>query len=135
MAKREQHEKEEREKRRLEAISAAIGAVLALATLGIIVWDGFADDGRPPVIVIEALEVHQNESGFIVEISVSNEGDKAAAQVSVEGTLSRGGEIVETSDATFDYVASKSQRRGGLFFSQDPRGFDVKVRPKGYVKP
>ena len=135
MAKRAHRGEDERAKRRLEAISAVLGAALALGTIGIIVWDAVTGDGRPPIIRVEPLGVHEHEVGFLLEILVANEGDETAAQVTVEGTLSRNGEVVETSDTTFDYVAEDSRRRGGLFFSQDPRALDLAVRAKGYVKP
>jgi uncharacterized protein (TIGR02588 family) len=135
MAKAARAREEEREKRRLEAIAAVLGAALALGTIGIIAWDAVTGDSAPPVLVVEALGVHPNDGGFLLEVLVSNRGDETAAQAAIEGTLSQDGEIVETSEATFDYVAEGSTRRGGLFFSKDPRAFDVAVRAKGYVRP
>ncbi len=135
MANRTRPREEEREKRLLEAIAAALGAVVALGTIGVIVWDAATGDGRPPIIRVEPLGVEQHGDRFVVEILVSNEGDATASQVTVEGTLSRNGEAAETSDATFDYVAKHSRRRGGLFFSQDPGALELKVRAKGYVDP
>jgi uncharacterized protein (TIGR02588 family) len=130
-----QAREDERGKRRLEAIAAVLGAVLALGTIGVIVWDGFSSSGRPPVIVVQPLGAQASDGGYVLEISVTNAGGEAAAAVVVEGTLSRNGEVVETSDTTFDYVAEASHRRGGLFFSEDPRTLDVSVRAKGFVDP
>ena len=135
MAKRKAPPEDDAAKQRLETAAGILGAILALGTIGIIVWDGIAGEGGPPIVVVEAESVHAGENGFVLELSVFNRGQATAAQVAVEGTLSRDGEVVETSEATFDYVPSGSRRRGGLFFAADPRDHDVAVRAKGYVDP
>ena len=135
MARRAQRRGNDREKRRLEAIAAALGAVVALGTLGLIMWDALTGDGRPPTVLVERLATQAYEGGFVLEIMVSNIGDETASQLVVEGTLSQDGRVVEESGTTFDYVASDSRRRGGLFFSGDPAAYDVSLRAKGYVRP
>lgn len=122
-------------KRRLEASCAVLGAVLAAATLGIILWDGGTDEDLPPDIVLEALKVSQISAGFVLELSAENRGNRTAAQVLVEGALTRAGEQVETAETTFDYVPTQSRRTGGLFFKQDPRLYDVELRAKGFADP
>lgn len=133
---RDQEEKQESPaKRRLETIAASIGAVLALGTIGIIVWDGIEDEGRPALITLSAGAVHTHAEGFVVEIVAENSGDETAAELLVEGVLRQGTEAVETSEATFDYVPSRSSRRGALYFSADPREHALELRPKGYREP
>ena len=134
MAKRTKPD-DEGAKRILEAIAGGIGALLALATIGIIVWDGVSGDGTPPIVIVEPGAVHAHAKGFVLELSAFNRGDATAAQVTVEGTLSLDGEVVETSETTFDYLPSGSRSNGGLFFQADPRAHDVAVRAKGYVDP
>ncbi len=122
-------------KRRLETIAASIGAILALSTIGVIVWDGVADEGGPALITLRAGAVHPHEAGFVVEIVAENSGDETAAELLVEGALRRGAEEIETSEASFDYVPSRSIRRGALHFSEDPREYELELRPKGYREP
>jgi uncharacterized protein (TIGR02588 family) len=122
-------------KQRLEAIAAAIGAALALATLGVIVWDGMTKGHAGARIVVEAEAVAQYEGGYVIEVLARNTGDETAAAVTVVGDLLRGEDVVETSEITFDYVASRSQRHGGMFFSQNPADFDVELRATGYADP
>ena len=131
----EPEEPARRAKRRLEAASALVGAALAAATLAVIIWDGVGGEGRPALVNLQAGAVHPHAAGFVVEVVAHNAGDETAADLLVEGTLMRGEEAVETSEATFDYVPSQSRRRGGLVFSQDPRRFELKLRAKGYVEP
>jgi uncharacterized protein (TIGR02588 family) len=122
-------------KRRLEAVAASIGAILALATLGIIVWDGIRDQGRPALVTITAGAVTQHEAGYVVEVIARNSGDATAAALLVEGSLRQGDQVVETSETTFDYVPSRSQRKGGLVFAADPRAYALTLQAKGYIEP
>ena len=41
----------------------------------------------------------------------------------------------ETSEATIDYLPARSEREGGLIFSRDPRGHELRLRAKGYAQP
>lgn len=122
-------------KRRLEAVAATIGALLALATLGMILWDGFTGGDAPPEIVLEQVRVVEQAGGFLVEIEALNRGDRTATAVEVVGELRRGEEVVEESRASFDYVPSRSSREGGLFFRADPRQLPLTLRATGYAEP
>jgi uncharacterized protein (TIGR02588 family) len=132
---RKPEQQEEPGKRLLEGIAGIVGAVIALATLSVIVWDGLRGGAAPPLVEIEALGIVEQQNGYLLEIIAHNAGDRTAAGLGVEGTLSRDGEIVETATTTFDYVPSRSQRRGGLFFSIDPREYQAELRATGYIEP
>jgi uncharacterized protein (TIGR02588 family) len=128
----------ERKRRRtpiLEWIAAAIGLVLALAVTGLVAWDALNQDGAPPHILVEARTVTAFDAGFVLEVRLRNVANATAAQVAIEGVLSRGGQTVETARATFDYLPGNSVRHGGLFFSNDPRGYVVSLRALGYAEP
>jgi uncharacterized protein (TIGR02588 family) len=103
--------------------------------MGVVLWEAATQDGRPPVISVSAGPIHEQEGGYAVEIIVGNSGEIAAAQVIIEGSLRQGNDIVETSEASFDHVASRSQRRGGLYFRHDPRSLELQLRALGYVEP
>jgi uncharacterized protein (TIGR02588 family) len=126
---------EDSAKKRLEAIAAAIGAVIALATLGVIVWDGVAKQGGHARIRVEAGDVEPYPGGYIVAVTARNEGDETAAAVTVLGEIRSGDDVLETSEITFDYVPSRSGRRGGMFFSRDPAAFELELRAVGYSDP
>ncbi len=38
----------------------------------------------------------------------------------------------QTSEVTLDYVPATSHRRGGLFFTEDPRRYPLSIREEGY---
>ena len=53
----------------------------------------------------------------------------------MEGELREGTESVETSNTTIEYVPAHSERKGGLFFTSDPRQYVLRLQAKGYEKP
>ena len=126
---------ESRAKRRLEAIAASIGAILALVTLGIIAWDGIRDEGRPALVTLTAGAITEHDAGYVVEVVARNSGDATAAALLIEGSLRLGEQVVETSETTFDYVPSRSERQGGLSFAADPRAHTLTLQAKGYIEP
>ena len=75
------------------------------------------------------------EHNHLVEFRAVNEGGEPAAQLVIEGELIGPDGPVETAETTLDYAPPRSHRDGGLFFSRDPRAFELRLRAKGYVKP
>jgi uncharacterized protein (TIGR02588 family) len=120
----------------LEWISAAVGLVL---TLGIVVLIGKewlnGETGQPPAIEVVAGRVTPVQAGFVVEVTAINHSGGSAAGVEVEGALMSGATPVETSGLTFDYVPGRAERKGGLYFTQDPRRHRLQVRALGYQEP
>ena len=58
-----------------------------------------------------------------------------AAAVQIEGELVEGERVLATSQVTLDYVPGNSERRGGLFFRENPQAYDLEIRALGYAKP
>ena len=118
-----------------EWIVAAIGAVLVIGVIGFMVYQAVAGDTSPPNISIQTRAIHESENGFLVEVTVINQGGQTAGGLLIEGELSDGEEAIETSQATLSYVPAQSQRSSGLFFTEDPRQHALKVRALGYETP
>ena len=119
----------------LEWIAGGIGLVLVLMTGAVIGHEALFGDSTPPAVTVEARAVHAVKGGWLVEVEAINSGGSPAAQVAVEGELTLAGTEPETADASFDYVPDQSRRRGGLFFTHDPRGGQLVLRAKGYAEP
>ena len=114
----------------LEWVASALGLVLILFVMGVIARDAFnGSAGLAPDIQVAATGVRQSDIGFLVEFEARNLSPVTAAQVAIEGKLPGG----ETSTATIDYVPGRSARRGGLLFSTEPRGLEL--RALGYQNP
>lgn len=119
----------------LETAVGVLGALLAAGTIGFILWKGITETGGEPAVTISVTRVVPQDGVFLAEIEAFNGGDAAAAQLEVEGRLVSDGGSVETASTTFDYVPSHSRRRGGLFFSEDPRRGALTLAPKAFVQP
>jgi uncharacterized protein (TIGR02588 family) len=114
----------------LEWIASAVGLVLILGVMAVIARDAFnASADMAPDVTVTAIRMRPSGTGFLVEFEARNRSPVTAAQLTIEGKLPGG----ETSTATIDYVPGRSVRRGGLFFSTEPNG--VELRALGYQDP
>lgn len=118
-----------------EWVAAAIGAALVLGALGYLVYFAETTPMGVPLIVLERGDVTQSGDGYLVTVTVANDGGTTAGAVTIEGTLHRGGVAVETATTTLDYVPRFSARQVGLFFSSDPRDGRLELRALGYAEP
>ena len=131
----------EREITRLEWAVAALGAVLVFGSMAYLAYAAFARDEAPPDVRLAVEEVRELPSsrGYLVKFRAHNEGREAAAELGIEGELSNGpeggGGAVETSEATLDHLPAQSSRAGGLFFTRNPRAFELRLRAEGYHEP
>lgn len=112
-----------------------LGLLFVLGSIGFMLYEAIAGDSSPPDVIVEIDSILPARNGFLVEFRAINEGGRAAAGLTVEGELRNGAQIVETSDSTIEYVPSHSEREGGLFFTLDPREYDLQLRAKGYETP
>lgn len=91
-------------------------------------------DEDPPWITVQVDSIIRRDDRYLIRIRVRNQGGSTAGSVVVEGMVGTGGGV-ETSEVTFDYVPAQSERRGGLFFRQDPRARRLVLRPLAYTEP
>jgi uncharacterized protein (TIGR02588 family) len=112
-----------------------LGLVLVLGSIGFALYEAVAGDSSPPDVTVQVIEILPAQNGFLVEFRVINEGGTTAAGLTVEGELRNGTEVVEASDTTVEYIPSHSEREGGMFFTLDPRQYELQLRAKGYERP
>src|SRR5687767_5251870 len=114
---------------------ALLGLALVLGSIVFMLYEATAGDSSPPDVSVRVDSILPARNGFLVEIRVVNEGGSTAEGLTVEGELRNGTESVEISNTTIEYVPSHSEREGGLFFTLDPRQYELQLRAKGYEKP
>jgi uncharacterized protein (TIGR02588 family) len=114
---------------------AFLGLVLVVGVLGFMAYQAIAGDDSPPNVMVHIDAILPLDHNYLVQIRAINQGGSTAAQLTVEGELTDEKGRVETSETVIDYVPSHSYRRGGLFFSQDPRKYPLQLRAKGYAEP
>lgn len=119
----------------LEWLFAAMGAVLILGTIGYMIAHGMRHPEAPPDVIVTQTSGAALADGFLVEFSASNRGNATAANVTVSGALIEDGEVVEESETTLDYLPEQAHRTGGLFFTNDPAKYEVRLRAEGYIAP
>jgi uncharacterized protein (TIGR02588 family) len=119
----------------LEWVIGGIGFLIVAGVLGFFLYAAISDQQPLPDVKFSVDEVVQVRSGYLVRITASNEGGLTAEGVIVEGELRRGAESIEQSRTVIEYLPSRSKKRIGLFFSQDPERFELKIRSHGYEEP
>lgn len=119
----------------LEWCASGIGLLLTLCIFGFIGWQALDDAGSPPVISVEAIHVSPVQDGYRVTFQAYNAGGSAAAQVRIEGIVSADNRAPEISNVILDYIPGQSARKGGLFFTQDPRRGNLALRASGFAEP
>ena len=118
-----------------EWVVAALSAVLVLGAVGFMLNEALREPETPPKIEIAVDTIIAIGTGYVVEFSAKNRGTTTAAGLTVEGELKSDAGIVAKSEVTIDYVPAEATRQGGLFFSRDPRRYQLQIRPKGYARP
>lgn len=114
---------------------ALLGLAFVLGSIGFMLYEAAAGDSSPPDVTLRVASILPTRNGFLVEFRAANEGGTTAEGLTVEGELRDGDRSVETSDTTIEYVPAHSEREGGLFFTSDPRRYELRLRAKGYEKP
>ena len=113
---------------------AGVGLALLVASVAYLLYDSNGE-AQPPAPVLRMLSVEPSQGRFLVRVQAHNESRTTAAALRVEGTLRRGGELVERSELEFDYLPGRSSREGGLFFTADPRGLQLDLVPRSFRAP
>jgi uncharacterized protein (TIGR02588 family) len=112
-----------------------LGLVLVLGSIAFMLYENTMGDTSPPDVSVRVEAIESTGTGFLVTFRAVNEGGSTAAGLTIEGTLMNGTESIETSNTTIEYLPSHSEREGGLFFTLDPRQYDLQLRATGYEVP
>lgn len=112
-----------------------LGFVLVVGSIVFMLYEAATGDNSPPDVIVRMELIEPTETGFLVMFRAVNEGGSTAAGLTIEGELRNGMESVETSSTTIEYLPSHSEREGGLFFTLDPRQYELQLRATGYEEP
>jgi uncharacterized protein (TIGR02588 family) len=118
-----------------EWLMAIVGLILVVGSIGYLLYQAVKGDAMPPDISFEVTLISPISNGYLVNFRAMNQGDVTAKGLMVEGQLTDAGQEIETSETSLDYMPSHSEREGGLFFTQDPRQFELQLRAVGYEQP
>ena len=118
-----------------EWLAAGTGLVLTLVVIGYLIFDGVTAGDGPPELSVVGAPAQAVASGFVLPLTVRNDGPTTAAEVEVRGTLERGGAVVEERRARFAHVPAEGEAMGGLMFETDPRTARLRLAAQGYAEP
>lgn len=119
----------------LEWIVAGLGLLLVGGAIAFLVYHSATRGQTPPDLRVAAEGVLELDHGYVVQFRVLNQGGSAAAQVTIEGELVGPEGTIERGEAVLDYLPPRSDREGGLLFTRDPRGGELRLRATGYARP
>ena len=117
-----------------ERVLGMVSAVVILALAGYLILRAVRSDGSPPEIVVEMSGVTAVGAGWLVEVEATNLGSAAAIELEIEGEMPGPGGS-ERRSVILDYLPPRSTRRGGLYFTGDPRTRPLTLRAVGFRAP
>ena len=119
----------------LEWVVAIIGLMIVTGAISYLVYQGLTEKKTPPQILLKVDSITITGTNYLVQVKAINQGGETVKELMIEGTLKSKGSMIETSTITFDYVPAKSERMGGLIFTDDPRTLTLQLRALGYEQP
>lgn len=117
---------------RAEWFSLGISLTLLSAVVATVASLWLKPSLKPAEFTVEPGEVRPANNHYYLPITITNEGDATAAEVTVEGTLETTSPE-EVAATTFDFIPARSQAEGVLIFSEEPSTASVRVI--SYQKP
>lgn len=118
----------------LEWLVGGVCTFLVVSLFVWISWDIYRYEDQAAQFEISLLSVQAEHDKYRVIFDIHNTSLSTAAEVHVRGDLSAT-DSPESSDVTFDYVASESHETGILFFKKDPASGTFNLNVVGYTQP
>ncbi|HET6568011.1 MAG TPA: hypothetical protein VFG50_08600 [Rhodothermales bacterium] len=120
----------------LEWVVFGVGAVLLIATLGLLIYETFIFEKTPPNITITLGEPDHRGGKYNVPVKAQNTGSATAAVVQIQVTAYFSGGAREDGQITFDFVPMHASRNGWVTFERPPSEADsLRARVLGYLVP
>ncbi|MET4685146.1 hypothetical protein [Brevundimonas faecalis] len=113
---------------RLQRACALAGLLITLGVIGVLAREAFSVPA-PAILTVKAEAARPAQAGWIVEVTVANQGDLTAAAVDIEGEAAG-----ERATATLDYVPGQGRKKASLVFSTNERP-EPKLRVLGWSEP
>lgn len=98
-------------------------------------WVALTEQQVPPEITFQINEINVLDGGYLVQLDVSNSGSQSISALHFEGRLVPQEGAPEASAATVNYVPAHSRSQAGLFFNNDPRRGELRLKALGYQEP
>jgi len=113
----------------LEWIIAGASSLVVIALVGFLVYDAIRQNGGTPILMLAVESTNVGQEGQVV-VTVGNDGDRAAAEVRIEGLAGE-----ERSEAALDFSPAHSRLSVTLMFSEPVDAGDVALRVLSFTDP
>ena len=103
------------------ALGISIAAIVGI--VGFLVVDGLTDADRPPEPSVEVQRdaAYKTTTGWVVPVTVTNDGDRPAEELVLRATATVGGSE-EESEVTIDYLPPGTDIEVSFGLSAEPEG-------------
>jgi uncharacterized protein (TIGR02588 family) len=126
----------QRERSPAEWITFSISLIVLLSIVVLVLYSWFKVGERPPAFVLERSgEVREVQGKFYVPFTLTNSGGETADTVQVIAELRINGEVKETGEQQFDFLAGGEAEEGEFVFSHNPQDGELVLRVASYQKP
>lgn len=115
-----------------EWVSLLLSLVIIAGVVGAVLMLWISPAATPARFAVETGTVRVEGDQYYLPVTLKNEGDLTAAQVTLVGVVP-GGEQDEQISVTFDFVAGHSSSRAVLIFRSDPSS--ARLRVVSYEEP
>jgi uncharacterized protein (TIGR02588 family) len=119
-----------------EWITFSIATCILIALIGLVLYDWFISQNRPPVLRVEpygTIRVVQGQ--FYQPFLLANTGGGIAKSVQVVAELRIPNAANETGEQQIDFLSGGEKKRGSFVFSHDPRQGELILRVASYKLP
>lgn len=118
-----------------EKVVGSIGCALIVLTIGYLFWTAITNSDTPPVIEFEVTQIEKLADGYLVNVMVRNQGQRAVTRLNVEARLEGSEETLEQSTTSIDYLAAKSRQEVGFYFTENLERHELVFQALNYQKP
>jgi uncharacterized protein (TIGR02588 family) len=128
---------EQKERRSVaEWITFSIASSIVAGIVGLVFYSWVKVGNVPPVLEIERSgKIRQAAGSFYVPFTLTNKGGETADAVRVTAKLQIDGEVEETGEQQFDFLAGGEAEEGTFLFSHNPQNGKLSLRVASYQKP
>lgn len=119
-----------------EWVTFSIATCILIALIGLVLYDWFISQNRPPVLIVEPYgTVRVVQGQFYQPFLLANTGGGIAKSVQVVTELHIPGAPDETGEQQIDFLSGGEKKRGSFIFSHDPRQGELILRVASYKLP
>lgn len=120
-----------------ERTTLVISALVLATMISVLLWSTTTTASRPPAISVEPHFDHVRVIGdrYYLPITIANNGDLTAQDVTISGEVETGQGQAETADITIAFLAGGEVEEAQLVFTSEPIKENLTVGVTSFLSP